>query len=396
MRTATPVPASIRDEEAVAIAMTSSAAPVVRETLHRAGLVVGGRESARSARVIVIDSDHEGAAGAVVAARRESSPDTAIVVVLSGSYGSKSAVEAIRAASRAGAFACLHVPIVAEELQSIVTAAVDVGAAKAKIANLSKKLDLNAHLTSIGRISAGLTHEIANPLGIAATNIEAIAGETERLFELLDNIVQAPYAQLPNHLREAESEIAHARGPDGVMTALHDSKVALRRINALLGTMRDLVAGVGNTQRSSIDLLAVANEVATRWLAREHGGVQVSVVGTSVEVPADPVLVQQILQNLTANAIHAVQAQADAQVRLHVYQAEDHAIISIRDNGPGIAPENQERVFEPFFTTRRGIGGTGLGLALCREYALRMDADLSLWSVVGRGTCFRLSIPLPV
>lgn len=388
-------PPSVRgDDETVAVAMSSGLAVPIRDALQRAGLVVGGMDTLRTARVVVIESDGRAAAGAVINARQATHPSAAILLVLTGERGSKETADAIGAASRAGAFACVHTPIVAEELQAIVAAAVDVVAAKTKVATLSKKLDLDAHLASIGRISAGLTHEIANPLGIAATNLDAIAAESERVFEVLEGIVQAPFAELPTHLREARTELAHGRGPDGIVTAIRDSKQALRRIAALLGTMRDLVGGVGSAQREKIDLLVVANEVAKRWLVHEHGGVRVTVVGGHIEAPADAVLVQQILQNITANAIHAVQAQPDGHVRLHVYQAESYAVVSVRDNGPGIAPELHDRVFEPFFTTRRGVGGTGLGLALCREYAARMGADLSLWSVVGRGTCFRLTIPL--
>ena len=68
--------------------------------------------------------------------------------------------------------------------------------------------------------------------------------------------------------------------------------------------------------------------------------------------------------------------------------------MSVRDNGPGIPETMHDKIFEPFFTTRRGRGGTGLGLALCREYARRMGAELSFWSVSGRGACFRVSMAL--
>jgi signal transduction histidine kinase len=68
-------------------------------------------------------------------------------------------------------------------------------------------------------------------------------------------------------------------------------------------------------------------------------------------------------------------------------------VLSVRDNGPGIPEELRDRIFEPFFTTRRGEGGTGLGLALCREFAARMGARLTLWTAAGRGACFRVHLP---
>ena len=77
-------------------------------------------------------------------------------------------------------------------------------------------------------------------------------------------------------------------------------------------------------------------------------------------------------------------------VRTHVYGSADEAVLSVRDNGPGVPPEIRDRIFEPFFTTRRGKGGTGLGLALCREYAAQMQAQITLWTAPGRGACFRI------
>jgi signal transduction histidine kinase len=75
-----------------------------------------------------------------------------------------------------------------------------------------------------------------------------------------------------------------------------------------------------------------------------------------------------------------------------VYPSGDRVVVSVRDNGPGIDSELQEKIFEPFFTTRRGRGGTGLGLALCREYARQMKATLSVWSAPGLGACFRVAL----
>lgn len=78
-----------------------------------------------------------------------------------------------------------------------------------------------------------------------------------------------------------------------------------------------------------------------------------------------------------------------------MYASQGRAIVSVGDNGPGIAEDALERIFEPFFTTRREGGGMGLGLALCREYARRMNAWLTVSSAPGRGACFRLSLPMP-
>jgi two-component system C4-dicarboxylate transport sensor histidine kinase DctB len=156
--------------------------------------------------------------------------------------------------------------------------------------------------------------------------------------------------------------------------------------------MRDLVGRTREVRREPIELLPLVTEVR-KWLTQELRGVEVEVIGEPLVAVADRTLLGQLLHNLTSNAAHAAKSLSAPRIRLHVYSGGSRVIVSVRDNGPGIPVELQERIFEPFFTTRRGNGGTGLGLALCREYALQMRAELSVWSLPGRGACFRVSLP---
>jgi signal transduction histidine kinase len=142
----------------------------------------------------------------------------------------------------------------------------------------------------------------------------------------------------------------------------------------------------------NVDLRGVVAGVRER-VVQDLARVEVEeIVDPDVRGRGDPLLVAQIVYHLTTNAIQAATSLSSPRVRFHVYSAGDAAIVSVRDNGPGIPDELREKVFEPFFTTRRDQGATGLGLALCREHALRMGARLSFWSAPGRGTCVRLTL----
>jgi signal transduction histidine kinase len=319
--------------------------------------------------------------------RTRARPDAAILLVLAAPSPAL-----VSNALAAGAFACIRPPIVPEEVLSLVTAALDSKTSRVQVADLTRKLDLQAHLASIGRMSAGLSHEISSPLGAAIMSMETVQEGSARLLELLESIVRSSPAELPRRLQEARAEIAASRGVDGLIRAVEDTASAHARLHALLETMRDLRGNSTGVRRELIDLRALAVEVQ-KWVAADLHGVEVELLGEPVAAVADGRLVGQIVQNLTANAAHAARSLSSPRVRLHVYAEGNRAVISVRDNGPGIAPDLQERIFEPFFTTRRAEGGTGLGLALCREYALQMGAELSLWSMTGRGTCFRLHLP---
>jgi two-component system sensor histidine kinase PhcS len=108
---------------------------------------------------------------------------------------------------------------------------------------------------------------------------------------------------------------------------------------------------------------------------------------------ADECLLHQVIWNLLSNAAQALAGTAQPRVRLHAYARGDRVVVSVRDNGPGIAGEHMGKLFDPFWTTRRASGGTGLGLTLCREFVRRMGGEISVESVPGRGACFRVELP---
>lgn len=278
-------------------------------------------------------------------------------------------------AHAAGAYACVRSPLVPSELANFVRMALDSRAAKGRVADLTRQLDLEAHLASIGRISAGLSHELSTPLLVASMNLETIRQESTRLCEMM-----------------AHRGVSTSVDRDGLLSAIEDAQQAHDRLRSILDMMRGLVGRRRVNQHERIDLMAAVAETQ-RLLADQLAGVEVTLIGSPTHVVADSVLIGQILQNLITNAVTAARMLSSPRIRLHVYTYGKSAIVSVRDNGPGIAPDQHHRIFEPFYTTRRGHGGMGLGLALCREYALQMKAEISLWSMPGRGACFRVIFP---
>jgi C4-dicarboxylate-specific signal transduction histidine kinase len=327
----------------------------LRETLHGHPFVIAGPDMVGSAGAVLIDAG-EDAHERVADMRRLSRSDAAILVVVR-------TVSAARAAHAAGAFACLRCPVVAEELIGLLSSAIDSHVAKAQAADLARKLDLEAHLASIGRISSGLAHELANPLSAASMNLDVL----RNLLAKLGRDVSAP-----------------------LEGALDDLGTSLGRIEGLLASLRPFMQGAPSALRP-IPLGPLVDRVV-RWAEEALRGVEVERQIQPSTVLAEPTMLGQLVLNLTANAAQAARSLPSPRVRYHVYPSAGRVVLSVRDNGPGIPEELQDKIFEPFFTTRRGRGGTGLGLALCREYARNMGASLTVWSAPGRGACFRISL----
>jgi signal transduction histidine kinase len=327
----------------------------LRETLRGHPFVVAGLDMVGSAAAVLIDAG-EDAHERVADMRRLSRSDAAILVVVR-------TVSAARAAHAAGAFACLRCPVVAEELVGLLSSAIDSHTAKAQAADLARKLDMEAHLASIGRISSGLAHELANPLSAASLNLEALRNALSKL----GRDGSSPY--------------------EGI---LDDLGVSLGRIESLLSSLRPFMQGAPSALRP-VSLGPVIDQVL-RWAEEVLRGVEIERQIQPSTVLADPTMLAQLVLNLTTNGAQAARSLPSPRVRYHVYPSAGRVILSVRDNGPGIPEELHDKIFEPFFTTRRGRGGTGLGLALCREYARNMGASLTLWSAPGRGACFRISL----
>jgi two-component system nitrogen regulation sensor histidine kinase NtrY len=109
----------------------------------------------------------------------------------------------------------------------------------------------------------------------------------------------------------------------------------------------------------------------------------------TLELTADPDLVEQVLINLTTNALQALAGRADGRIELVSRLNErGRVLIDVKDNGPGIDPEALDSVFVPFYTTRKD--GTGIGLSLSRQIMRLHKGEITATSRVGEGTTFTL------
>ena len=100
---------------------------------------------------------------------------------------------------------------------------------------------------------------------------------------------------------------------------------------------------------------------------------------------------EQIVGNLVSNAIKYA---PKGPIEVNVSRTHHHIVVTVRDDGPGIAPEDQERIFERFerLDTQHAQAGTGLGLYIARQLAVAMGGELTVSSEVGRGTAFQLQL----
>jgi signal transduction histidine kinase len=243
-------------------------------------------------------------------------------------------------------------------------------------AEATRRADEAERNAEIGSMTAGLAHEIRNPLSTIVMNADLAAEEVRE-------------SDLPPSSREP------------LERRLSTLARETRRLKDILEDFLRF-AGRMRLDREPVDLRELVEEFADFHLPQAlAAGVTQSVEAppgpTVAEVDADQV--KQVLLNLVMNAVQAMQAQPAERPRkltLRVSRSADdgtpEARIEVEDTGPGIDPHRQESIFRPYLTDKPG--GTGLGLSLSRRIAEAHGGRLEVDSAPGRGSRFTLCLPL--
>ncbi|MBM4062307.1 MAG: hypothetical protein FJ265_14595, partial [Planctomycetes bacterium] len=234
-----------------------------------------------------------------------------------------------------------------------------------QIATLGRHLATSEKLASIGTLAAGVSHEINNPVGVIANKVQILryrvqdGDRGERLTAELDVIEK--------HARRIAQITA------GLLQFSREQPFELRPLDvaALLREAADLVRVPFRT--AGVELVSEAAQLA-------------------VDVRGSPNHLLQVLINILLNAKDA--SPRGATVWIDDQLAGDEVVVSIRDRGTGIPPENLEKVFDPFFTTKDVDKGTGLGLAISHGIVERHGGRIEVETEVGRGTTFRVVLPV--
>ena len=220
-------------------------------------------------------------------------------------------------------------------------------------------------LSSLGMLASGFSHELNTPLATVLACVEAILRDAKQLpAESTDAARMAEYATT------AREQVLRCRG-------ITQHFLRLSRGQSSPGDLVDL-------QRM---IAAVARLVEPT--AREHAvSISVRPVAPGLHVRADEAELQHTLINLMLNGIQA--CSRGGQVTLAA-EGGERVRIRVTDNGCGLAPDDQKRVFEPFFSLRKG--GTGLGLFLSLNSVRRWGGDILVDSTLGRGSMFEVALP---
>jgi two-component system NtrC family sensor kinase len=267
-------------------------------------------------------------------------------------------------------------------------------------------------LAALGQLAAGVAHEINTPIAYVQSNLNALEHYLGDLFSLLDLYQQAvgPMRQISPRRTQGQVNLFTALERmrekvdleflrSDIPHLLNESKQGIGNVNRVVQGLKDFSYGEISEgwQQSDVNqaldasLKVAYHEIKYRAKVTRH-------YGELPLVECMPLHLTQVFMNLLSNAMQAIPAHRDGQIEIATGQEGDSIWIEVGDDGVGIAPHHLRRIFEPFFTTKsvgKGAGsGAGLGLSLSYGIIQKHHGEISVHSEIGKGTRFRLLIPV--
>jgi polar amino acid transport system substrate-binding protein len=245
-------------------------------------------------------------------------------------------------------------------------------------------------LAALGTLVSGVAHEINNPNGLVLLDLQTVRDAWLDARELLDERQRA----------EGDFELGglpYARMRDELGRLLDEALDGSRRIRRIVEDLKDFARREDAPRAEPVDVNAAvraALRLVDPTLRQATGRLAVELAEALPPVRGDAQRLEQVLVNVLLNACQALPAADRAiAVRTAWDPAASRVVIEVRDQGLGIAPEDLPRLTEPFFTTKRGRGGTGLGLSVSAGIVAAHGGTLAFASTPGAGTTVTVALP---
>jgi signal transduction histidine kinase len=300
------------------------------------------------------------------------------VIMLTG-FG---ALETAKEALRLGANDYISKPFDAGEMREVigrnvertrVQRASENTAAEIKELNnrLLKELAQKERLASLGQASAEFVHDLGNPLTIVWGYVQLLAKKLERS----DNGVTNENAASIKELNIIEQNVRTCRELLTMWQSYGSVEASPRRPISVSAILRDVTKGVGAmAAQNGVELKTDICEAACTLLG-------------------DSVQISRAVQNVIINAIQAC-AEKKGTVTVTCAQRDFYVDLRIEDDGAGMTPAQMSKIFDPYFTTKQGKSGTGLGLYITKKVVEDHNGSIKVDSTAGVGTTFSIRLPL--
>jgi len=238
-------------------------------------------------------------------------------------------------------------------------------------------------LAAIGTLAAGVAHEINNPIGFIASNLNTMS-------KYLGKISKLVAKQLED--KSYEGGILRDIMED-FQDAVDESREGAERVKDIVADLKSF----SRVDRSQAEYASINDGIATTlnivWNELKYKCTVEKDFGELPDLYCRLNQLNQVFMNLLINASHAIDKEPGV-IKIRTWTEDESIVVSIKDNGKGIPPEQLSKIFEPFFTTKEVGKGTGLGLSLAYDIVTKHNGSMDVRSEVGVGTEFIVTLPI--
>lgn len=264
-----------------------------------------------------------------------------------------------------------------------------------------KQLVESEKLAGLGQMTAGIAHELNNPINFVSSNVGPLHRDIEDVVTLLNEYNQLPEDVTPDQIRELKLKYQKT-DIDFVQKEIHQ---LLNGIEEGSRRTAEIVRGLRIFARADKDTLVSANIneclqstiVVMKSATKGEVTLTRELDNTMPFMECFPGKLNQVIANLVSNAVQATKlsgrSASERQVHIRSYHDENFAHISVKDNGCGMSDELKEKIFMPFFTTKAVGDGTGLGLSIALGIVEEHHGEIEVISNEGIGSEFIIHLP---
>lgn len=258
----------------------------------------------------------------------------------------------------------------------------------------------NEKLASIGLLSAGIAHEINNPLAFVSSNLEVLDSYWQAMNCLYGNVQELLLNQdIPEETKISLSKLMTEKDLEYIasdfINLFEDTNDGLKRVTTIVQNLQHF----SRTQEEDWDYCDINKSIQSTLKIINHQikqcNCQVNLSLQSLEKSWCNIgELNQVFLNLLQNAIHAMENAHQKILNINTWQDTKNVYISIEDTGHGIRAEHFEKIFAPFFTTKAIGQGTGLGLHISYKIVLDHKGSIDIASELGLGAKFTIQLPI--
>lgn len=273
---------------------------------------------------------------------------------------------------------------------------VELNEAMSILKEAQEQLIQSEKMASLGQLTAGVAHEINNPINFVSANIKPLK---EDLAEIMQCIHLYDQVIAENKLQTYFEKVEQYKDETGILFSIDEVKSLLKGIEEGAARTSEIVKGLRNFSRLDQNVVKKANlnEGIESTLALLHSAYKdrveiVKELGELPEVDCLPGQLNQVFMNIISNAVQAI--PGEGKIFIKSWATGQTVKISITDTGQGMSDETKKKIFDPFFTTKDVGKGTGLGLSISYGIIQKHNGKIEVESVKGEGAVFIITLPI--